>query len=161
MFSTISWSSYIAAVFVLLVLWYSYVSIRFYYPWMQQVFSGRKNIVFANTGKANKEKNSNGCPNIESQNKKLFLDYNESFSTLEDAEELSNKIADAIAESSSKDLSRQEFKNYMQLILNEYPYVKASSLRERINTLIISECEKHQQIILTHAEVNILWDELL
>lgn len=85
--------------------------------------------------------------------------FSESFDTLEDAEELSTRIVQAVEESSQMSLSKEQFQNYLKMVLEEYPYVKISSLRENINNLIVSESEKHPQFYLTSAEADTLWEE--
>lgn len=91
----------------------------------------------------------------------LFSEFEEPFDTLEDARELFTKLQKAVVESSQTNLSNTEFKNYIRYILNEYPYVKNSSLREKINSLMVSECAKHPQLIITYPEMDGLWNEAI
>ena len=89
----------------------------------------------------------------------LFSDFKEPFDTLDDARELFYKIQDAVKESIQESRSKDEFQNYIKFILEEYPYVKISSLRQEINNLIVSECADQLQFHLTFAEVDRLWEE--
>ena len=62
------------------------------------------------------------------------------------------------AESAERKLSKQQFQNYLRMLLEEYPYVKISSLRESINKLIVSESEKCPNLLLTLSEADSLWE---
>ena len=147
MLSNISWSNYAVTVVVLLLFWYILIILKFYSGSLKELLSGKKKITTSKT-------------KIE-VSKDLFSEYKEPFDTLEDAKELFYKLKQAIAESSQSNLSVIEFKNYIRFILEGYPYVKRSSLREKINSLMVSECSKHPQLILTYPEMDGLWDEAI
>jgi agmatine/peptidylarginine deiminase len=151
MLSNISWGSYALAVIVLLVFWYIFIIRKFYSGWLKELLNGKQKIkLFKNNSK--KENNLS----ID-----MFSEFKEPFDTLEDARELFTKLEKAVAESSQANLSVTEFKNYIRFILEVYPYVKKSSLREKINSLMVSECEKHPQLIITYPEMDGLWDEAI
>ena len=156
MLTNISWSSYITAISTLLLIWYLYLGFKYYYFEFKQIVSGEQKIKFLNF-RNNKRKN---ISNSSGENT-LTETFSSSFDTLDDAEELSEQLLKAVAESADRDLPREEFQNYLRLILAEYPFVKISSLRDHINKLIISESEKHADLFLTYAEVDSLWDENL
>lgn len=151
MFANISWSNYIIAVSVLLIIWYLILVFKFYYPELKQILSGEKKIKILSFGNRSKRNLS----------KPISSSFSESFDTLEDAEELSNRLLQVIAESTERNLSLKEFQNYLRLVFEEYPYVKISSLRENINNFIVSECEKHPQLLLTFEQVDSLWVETI
>lgn len=151
MFTNISWSNYIIAVSVLLVIWYLILVFKFYYAELKQIISGEKKIKILSFGNRSKRNLS----------KPISSSFSESFDTLEDAEELSDRVLQVIEESTERNLSPTEFKNYLRLVLEEYPYVKISSLRENINNFIVSECEKHPQLPLTYEQVDSLWEETI
>lgn len=151
MLSNISWGNYALAVIVLLVSWYIFVIFKFYSSTLKELLNGKQKFKLF---KANSKKSN-------SQVKDLFSEFKEPFDTLEDARELFSKLQKAIIESSQTNLSVSEFKNYIRFILEGYPYVKKSSLREKINSLMVSECEKHPQLILTYPEMDGLWDETI
>jgi hypothetical protein len=159
MFRNISWNDYVIAIGVLVLVWYLFLGFRFYYKEIKQFVSGERRVKFPVLG-YNKKKQS--CLSInEKGNSRSTLSslFSESFSTLEDVEELSSLLINAIEESAERNLSKKEFRNYLKLILNDYPYVKKSTLRVKVNELMVSESEKHPQMILTYAEVDGLWDE--
>ena len=84
--------------------------------------------------------------------------FSESFDTLEDAEELSVRILQAVKESNEKNFSKEHFQNYLRMVLDEYPYVKISSLRENINKLMVTESSKYSNLLLTLSEADSLWE---
>jgi len=153
MFTNISWGNYIIAVSVLLLIWYLILGLKFYYQDLKKIISGEQKIQFPSS----KRKSIKD----EVVEESLSSKFSETFDTLEDAEELSNRLVQAIEESAQRNLSIQELQNYIQMILSEYQYVKISSLRENINNLIVTECEKHLQLVLTYREVDNLWNEIL
>lgn len=155
MFTNVLWGSYLAAVGILLLIWYLVLILKFYSKDLRELFSGDKKFKFPVL-----KKTSNKLENQRDQ-KSLSSSFSESFDTLEDAEELSTRIVQAVEESSQMNLSKEQFQNYLKMVLEEYPYVKISSLRENINNLIVSESEKYPQFYLTFAEADTLWEETI
>ena len=151
MLSNISWSNYAVTVIVLLIFWYVFLILKFYFGPLKELISGKRKLKFLKM-----RLNTNT-----ELTKDLFSEYKEPFDTLEDARELFGKLENAVIESSERNLSGPEFRNYIKFILEEYPYVKNSSLRKKINSLMVSECEKHPQLILTYPEMDGLWDETI
>lgn len=156
MFTYVSWGSYLAAVGILLLIWYLVLILKFYSKDLRDLFSGDKKLKFP----ALKKTSKNELEDRRGQNS-LSSAFSESFDTLEDAEELSTRILQVVEESSQMNLSKEQFQNYLKMVLEEYPYVKISSLRENINNLIVSESEKHPQFSLTFAEADTLWEETI
>lgn len=149
MLTNISWSSYITAISVLLLIWYFIVILKFYGKDLKKIFSGEKVIKIPIFRKDVDESDP------------LEKSFTEPFDTLEDAKELSSRLLQAIDESVEMSRSKQELQNYVKMILEEYPYVKISSLRDNINKIIVSKCEKHPQFILSYAEADGLWEETI
>lgn len=143
MLRTISWEAYWITVMVLVVLWYGFVILRYYPEKLKDIFKG------AGRPDSDQVKKNNAGP---------FAQYNESFSTLEDAEELYHKIVEVFIESNDRGISKTEFCYYLQFILAAYPFVKQSALREKINSLIVLESQKYPDFVLTEAEVDGLWE---
>ncbi|WP_426486094.1 hypothetical protein [Flavobacterium sp. 2] len=155
MFTNVSWGSYLAAIGIILLTWYLVLILKFYSKDLRELLSGEKKLKFPVL-----KKTSNKLENQRDQ-KSLSSSFSESFDTLEDAEELSTRIVQAVEESSQMNLSKEQFQNYLKMVLEEYPYVKISSLRENINNLVVSESEKHTQFNLTFAEADTLWEETI
>lgn len=74
-----------------------------------------------------------------------------------EVEHLIERLKNVIADASQKKLIPQEFKQYLHLVLKEYPSVKSSPLRSSVNELIVSECEKYGAVTLREEEVDMLW----
>lgn len=159
MFTTISWSSYAAAIGTLLFIWYLFLGFRFYSFEIKQLLLGQRKIVFPFLG--NKKTNDSEFTESkqESSDSQLSESFAESFATLDEVKELSARIIDAVTESAERNLSQQEFKNFLKLILAEYPYVKISSLRGTVNDLIVSESQKNRSLAIALEQANDLWDE--
>ncbi|HEU4791363.1 MAG TPA: hypothetical protein VFS71_16870 [Flavobacterium sp.] len=158
MFRNISWGNYCIAIGVLILVWYTFLGVRFYYKELKQIVSGNLNIKSpALRGNRSKpfrfETNEEDIPES--------LSSSELLSTLEDAEVLSDQLINGISESSQMSLSKEALQNCLILLLDAYPNVKNSTLRKTINELMVSECAKHPQMILTYAEVDGLWDEII
>lgn len=148
MLTNITWSSYLTAISTLLIIWYIFLGLRFYSSEIKQILTGKRKIVIPFFKK--KLKNS-----IYTSQENLISD---SFATLDEVKELSDRLIDAISESAARKRSKQEFQNYLKLILNEYPYVKISSLRTTVNDLIFLESQNHDNLVLTIQQVDDLWE---
>lgn len=150
MFTNVSWNSYLTVIATAVIIWYLFIVLKFYSGDLKKIFSGEKKLklpFFNNNIKNTREAKS------------ISDSFSESFDTLDDAEKLSSRIQHAAAESSEKELSKEQFQNYLRMLLEEYPYVKISSLRESINKLIVCESEKYPNLLLTLSEADSLWEE--
>ncbi|MDR6761891.1 hypothetical protein J2Y38_002100 [Flavobacterium sp. 2755] len=145
MLTGISWSSYLTAMAVLVLVWYSFLIYRYQLKNIKDIFKGK-----LKTGASNKSQENNNSP---------FADYNESFSTLEDAQELYVKLLGIFTESNDRGISKTQFMYYVRFVLAEYPFVKQSALREKINSLAVSESLKYPEFILTSEVMDSLWEE--
>jgi hypothetical protein len=155
MFTNISWSNYCIAIGVLLLVWYTFLGFCFYYIELKQIVSGERDLKFPVVRSIKKKESG-----IES-NSSSSVSFSESLGVSKVTEELTSILLNAIIESKERNLSKDEFQMYLKLILNDYPDVKESTSRLTINKLMVSECEKHPQLILTYAEVDDLWDEAI
>lgn len=151
MLSNISWSNYAVTIVLLLIVWYVFLILKFYSRQFKELINGKRNLKFSKMSSIMTKK----------QKDDLFSEFKEPFDTLEDARELFSRLEKAVIESNQTNLSGSEFKNYIRYILEEYPYVKNSSLREKINSLMVSECAKHPQLIITYPEMDGLWNETI
>jgi hypothetical protein len=149
MFTNVSWSSYLAVMGTAVIIWYLIIVLKFYSGDLQKILSGEKKLKLPSF-KSNTENTKEA--------KSISDSFSESFDTLDDAEQLSSRIQQAAAESAEKGLSKEQFQNYLRMLLEEYPYVKISSLRESINKLMVSESEKYPALLLTLSEADSLWE---
>jgi predicted Holliday junction resolvase-like endonuclease len=149
MFTNIPWSSYLTLAGILVIIWYLVLLLKFYSTDLKKILSGEKKLKIPSF--KNNSQNSKVPKSISGS-------FSESFDTLDDAEELASRITQAVEESVEKDLSKEQLQNYLSMVLEEYPYVKISSLRKSINKLIVSESEKHPSLLLTLSEADSLWE---
>lgn len=149
MFTNVSWSSYLAVIGIAVIIWYLFIVLKFYSGDLKKIFSGEKKLNLPSF-KSNMQNTKEA--------KSISDSFSESFDTLDDAEQLAVRIQQAVTESAEKNLSKEQFQNYVSMLLEEYPYVKISSLKENINKLMVSESNKYPQLQLTLSEADSLWE---
>jgi len=147
MFSTISWSNYGVTVLILVLVWYGFVCFKWYGSSCRRIFKGR---LHGTTPDDSSE---------DPKNTDVFSEFTEPFDTLADARELYDKLLGAVTESRERNLSTAEFRNYIHYILEGYPYVKNSSLREKINSLMVIECSKSPPFTISLKDMDGLWED--
>lgn len=161
MFTNISWGNYSIAIGASVLVWYSFIGFRFYYQELKQIAAGKQPIKFPFLRKKGAgQSHSLISDNTHAKSSESPL-FTAPFSVQDDAEKLIDILIQAILESDERNLSKDAFRNYLMLILNDYQYVKNSSFRPMINERMVSESEKFPQLILTFAEVDGLWDEAI
>ena len=149
MFTNISWGSYLTAAGIAIIFWYLIILLKFHSSDLKKILSGEKKLQIPFL-----KKTSKNLQDIKS----ISDSFPKSFDTLEDAENLSQRIKEAVKESAEKRLTKQQFQNYLRMLLDEYPYVKISSLRENINQQMVFESQKHPDLLLTLSEADSLWE---
>ena len=149
MFTNISWGSYLTAAGIAIIFWYLIILLKFHSSDLKKILSGEKKLQIPFL-----KKTSKNLQDIKS----ISDSFPKSFDTREDAESLSQRIKEAVKESAEKRLTKQQFQNYLRMLLDEYPYVKISSLRENINQQMVFESQKHPDLLLTLSEADSLWE---
>lgn len=149
MFTNISWGSFLTAAGIAIIFWYLIILLKFHSSDLKKILSGEKKLQIPFL-----KKTSKNLQDIKS----ISDSFPKSFDTLEDAENLSQRIKEAVKESAEKRLTKQQFQNYLRMLLDEYPYIKISSLRENINQLMVFESQKHPNLLLTLSEADSLWE---
>lgn len=158
MLTNISWTDYFIAVAILLTVYYFFVGIRYFSADLRDLISGKtelklRTLRLLDTGGKNiqtSEKNYPGeSPALETITDDDFVEV----------EHLIGRLKNVIADASSRELIPLEFKQYLHLVLQEYPNIKNSPLRSSINELIASECEKYGAVTLSEDEVELLWKD--
>ncbi|WP_294958520.1 hypothetical protein [uncultured Flavobacterium sp.] len=149
MFTNISWSSYLWAAGILTIGWYLAVLFKYYRTDLKKIFKGEMKLHMPLL------KKSSG--NLR-ETKSISESFQKSFDTLEEAEQLSDRIISTVKDSVQKNLSKQQFENCLRMLLDEYPYVKISALRENINKKMVSESELQPNLKLTLSEADSLWE---
>ena len=160
MFTNISWGNYIVVVVLLLASWYLFVGLRFYFDDIKGIVTGKRKLQFHRLGKTNyqepqSELNYQDSPEVTSTQSS----FGEFDTTFQDVDALVERLKNVIADAAKKKLHKQEFLDYIKLILKEYPSVKDSPFRSSVSELIVSECNKTESITLTQEEAERLWNE--
>ena len=158
MLTNISWTDYIIAVAILLAAYYFFVVMRYFFADLKNLISGKSNLKFMvgipydTIGESIQpsEENYNGeSPALETTADDDFAEV----------ENLIERLKSVIADASGKKLIPQELKQYLHLLLQEYPNIKNSPFRTAINELVASECEKYGAVTLSEDEVEQLWKD--
>lgn len=147
MLGDISWRAFAAAVMAFVLVWYGFLFFSY----------GSRNFISILKGRAG------GRPSAGNKEKGMepFSEYVGPFDTLEDAKELYGRLLSAFIESDDRNISKAEFKHYVQFLLAEYPYVKQSVLRGKINSLLALQSSKSSSLALSAEEMDSLWEEEL
>ena len=155
MFTNISWTEYLFAVAVALVIYYSFVGIRYFPGELKALLTGKTKLRFR-PAVPGYDDDSDDMVATDGLNAKASSEEDDAFA---EVEELISRVKEAIANASRKKYVPQEFRHYMQLLLHEYPNIKDSALRSSVNELIVSECERHGVVTLNEEEADMLWND--
>jgi hypothetical protein len=157
MLTNISWSNYSIAVGVSLLVWYLFLGIRFYYEDFKQFVSGKQRVMIPFLGSIKTTESSVGLEDESHIERSSSSSFSESVATLEEAEELSTMLVNAMRLSSERNLSKVEFQDGLRLILNDYRYVKGDSFRVIVNELMVSKSGRYPKLTLSYVEMDALW----
>ncbi|UCS95214.1 hypothetical protein KZP23_09490 [Echinicola marina] len=157
MFTQISWTDYLLAVSILLVVYYLFVGVRYFSGDLKDLFAGNRKFSIRSSP-------SGSFPQEQLLQNEISEDLTVTTDEEQDAEfaeveHLIEKVKVAINDALGKQLVKQEFKQYLRLLLQEFPSVKTSMLRSSVNELIVSECEKQGIVAFNEEEVDELWSE--
>lgn len=159
MFTNISWTGYLTVVAILLAIYYLYVGVRYFSDDLKDLFTGKQKLKLKpslpDKGEA-AELLTLGKSRLASSSFEETTD--DEFTKVE---HLIERLKEVIADASRRKLIPQEFKQYLRLVLKEYPSVRYSPLRSSINELIISECEKLGAATLSELDVELLWQDVV
>ena len=160
MFTNISWSDYIIAVAILLTVYYLFVGMRYYSADLKDLLSGKRKLKFwaALPPDTGEEGTYPAEENYQNEATAFETTTDDEFA---EVEHLIERLKNVITEASQKKLIPQEFRQYLHLVLKEYPSIKSSPLRSSVNELIVSECEKHGAVTLSEDEVDMLWKDAM
>lgn len=157
MFTNISWAGYLTVVAILLPIYYLYVGVRYFSADLKTLFAERQKLKFKAAPATDSKADDLlilGESRLESPSFEETTD-----DEFAEVEHLIERLKAVIADASRRKLIPQEFRQYLRLVLKEYPTIRYSPLRSSINELIISECEKYGTVTLKEAEVELLWKE--
>ena len=157
MLTNISWRDYFITVIILLAIYYFFVAIRYYSRDIKDLLSAKRKLNL----KAALPCNSKGeYPSTIGGNIHSEASFEETTDKeFTEVEHLIERLKVLIGDASRRKMIPQEFKQYLSLVLKEYPSVKNCSLRASVNELIVSECEKYGTVTLTEDEVDLVWKD--
>jgi hypothetical protein len=158
MLTNISWSNYGIAVGVMILVWYLFLGFRFYFEDLKQLVSGKRRVRIPFLGSIKTEESSLVLEDTLEAEMSTSSSFSESVASLEEAEELSTMLVNAMKLSSERNLLKVEFQDSLRLILDNYPYAKGTTLRVRVNELMVSKSEKYPKLTLSYVEMDALWD---
>mgnify|MGYP000868614696 CR=1 FL=1 len=159
MFTGISWTDYVAAVVILLVVYYAYVGVRYFSGDLRALLTGKKKLHFRRVPQGDDEEEDTSYITETTSTPISPSTFEESSdSDFEEVEHLIGRLKEVIADASGRELIPQEFSHYLRITLKEYPNIKNSPLRPSVNELIVSECEKYGTVTLSVEEVDRLWN---
>lgn len=159
MFTNISWGNYIVVVVLLLASWYLFVGLRFYFDDIKEIVTGKRKLQFHRLGNTNyQEPQSELHYQDSSQGILPEATFEEFDTTFQDVDALVERLKNFIADAAKRKLDKQEFIDYLRLVLTEYPNVKNSPFSSSVSELIVSECDKLKSVTLTQTEAEALWN---
>ena len=160
MFTNILWTDYFIVVAISLTFYYLFVGLRYYSSDLKDLFSGKRKHDFraALPNDTSCESILTSEENYTGENTAIKEIMDDDFA---EVEHLIKRIKEVIADASGKKLIPQEFKQYLHLVLQEYPNIKNSPFRSSINELVVSECEKYGAVTLSEDEVEMLWKDAM
>lgn len=154
MFTQISWTDYLLAVSILLAIYYLFVGLRYFSGDLKALLAGKRKLTLKPSGFPKNEPLQNEV----SEDISVTTDE-DSDDEFAEVEYLIGKVKAMIADALGKQLVKEEFRQYLRLVLKEFPSVKTSALRPSVNELIVSECEKQGIGAFNEKEVDALWSE--
>lgn len=154
MFNQISWTDYLLAVSILLAIYYLFVGVRYFSGDLKAQLAGKRKLTLKPSGFPQNEPLQNEAS--EDISVTTDEDTDDEFA---EVEHLIEKVKAMIADALNQQLVKEEFKQYLRLVLKEFPSIKTSALRPSINELIVSECEKQGIAAFNEEEVDELWSD--
>lgn len=156
MLKNISWSDYFIAVAIALILYYLFIGMRYFSGEIKDLLSGKRKLKLQT---ALPDPNGEYNTTVEEGDQEPSGFEKTTDNEFNEVEHLIERLRTVITDASRRKLIRQEFKQYLSMVLKEYPSVKYSPLRSSINELIVSECQKYGAVTLNEDEVELLWKE--
>ena len=147
MFSNISWKDYSIFLLVVLFIYYSVVFIVLY----NNAFAQFLKVKFLN-----KTFNSGGENNLLRDSiDELYNGNNDP--AINPPMSLKNEIKSRLEKAKIKETIREEILMSLQLILQNYDFLKVSQSKQDINNYIKEECENICSIHFSEEEINQMW----
>lgn len=160
MITNISWSNYIVVFVLTLVSWYLFTGLRFYLKVLKDIVAGKRKLQIRETTGKSDEESDYDVRYLDSIEIISFESVSAaSYTIFDEVDALVKQLNNMLIEATQRKLVKQEFEDYMKLVLKEYPLLRESPYRWVVDELIVTECENHGPVLLTQQEVEVLWDE--
>lgn len=143
-FSGISWKGYMAAVIILLILYYLVIGVRYY----------RKKILDFLTGKGINKRETFGSAPIEKKNHGKEAEH-----LFARTRELTERIKDTMKIAHAQDYPKYQLLSLIKSLIAEYSEIKTPAITGAVNNAIISESSKYEIYHFKEEELGELWDE--
>lgn len=156
MLHNISWANYIMAVAAALIIYYLFIGIRYFSVEIRELLSGKRSLRLRTSISGSEDAYTAAEAEVPHENAGFEHTSDNEFA---EVEHLIERLKSVIADASHRKLIPDEFKQYLSMVLKEYPSVKYSPLRSSVNELIVSECQKNGTVALKEDEVELLWKE--
>ncbi|MCV9926304.1 hypothetical protein OIU83_01465 [Flavobacterium sp. LS1R49] len=159
MFTNISWTHYIVVIVLLVASWYLFVGLRFYVNDIKEIVTGKRKRPMGELGDTNSYESQAMLNSQEAlQTNAAQSSFGEFDSTFQQVDGLVERLKSVIANAAKRKLLKQEFMDYLRLVLAEYPTIKNSSFSPSVSELIVSECDKLDAVTLSQEEAEGLWN---
>lgn len=156
MLNSISWAEYIMGVAVVSAAYYLYVAARYFSADIKDILAGKRKLQFRTAMVIHgRDSEVFSAPGNDTDDGATGMPDND----FDAVEALIGRLKTVIADASGRKLIPQEFRQYLSMVLKEYPSLQYSPLRPSVNELIISECEKYGVVTLSEEEAELLWKE--
>jgi hypothetical protein len=159
MFTNISWVNYMVVVALLLASWYLFVGLRFYFEDIKDLVTGKRKLQFRAFGDTMYQEPQYDLSHQDSPEVNSSQSSFEEFdTTFQDVDALVERLKNVVSDAAKRKLLKQEFIDYLRLVLIEYPSVKNSPFSSSVSELIVSECDRLESITLSQTEAEALWE---
>lgn len=156
----ISWSAYLETIAVLAIVYYACIGWKFYRPEISRFID---RITGRDAGKRELPEalqyQGDAAPESPTADRVFPADKRPRFheEPLLNHFELAHQLTECIEAATEKPFAPAILIQQMKKILNDYPDVAAKPEREKINALIVRECEKTGTALLSESEVDMWW----
>jgi hypothetical protein len=151
-----SWTSYLEAVVLLLVIYYLFIGIRFYRDDIRAFFSQRNSTV----PEVLPEPPVNEEPltlHAEFNNQDQYVQDNYPDNDIRETDDLIAEAKSLINAAANKAYGPESLITRLRELFSKYTSLKTSPHRPAINEMIVSECERTGVAELTEDEVDEWW----
>jgi hypothetical protein len=149
MLNNISWQDYLSIIGAATILYYIIIGMTYFRADLKRALNrkrgnSREMFVYDDTG-------DTGAVAMAAETN-LPIEVGNEIDLIED---LAEKLANSL--SGKNNVENHQLQEYVGMLFQDYPTLKTSGLRESINELVVSECEKIGVRSLSKSEVDQLW----